>query len=96
MDPNDVIMPGVDALLGHTVAEVERALILRTLQFHFGNRTGAARALGVSVRTLRNKIRQYTSDGIAVPHSQNWRAIKRILPCRFDSESRDHVGASFQ
>ena len=32
-----------------------------------GNRTRAARVLGVSVRTLRNKIRQYSADGIDVP-----------------------------
>ena len=36
-----------------------------------GNRTRAARVLGVSVRTLRNKIRQYSADGIDVPvHSE--------------------------
>ena len=32
-----------------------------------GNRTRAAGVLGVSVRTLRNKIRQYSADGIDVP-----------------------------
>jgi len=52
---------------GQTVEEVERELVLRTLANHRGNRTTAARALGISVRTLRNKIRVYTALGIAVP-----------------------------
>lgn len=52
---------------GQTVEEVERELVLRTLASHRGNRTTAARALGISVRTLRNKIRAYHALGIAVP-----------------------------
>jgi len=32
-----------------------------------GNRTQAARVLGLSVRTLRNKIRVYIAEGIEVP-----------------------------
>jgi len=52
---------------GQTVEEVERELVLRTLANHHGNRTTAARALGISVRTLRNKIRAYAALGIAVP-----------------------------
>jgi len=47
------------ALVGCTVAEVERDLILQTLRHCGGNRTRAADILGISVRTLRNKIRLY-------------------------------------
>ena len=50
-----------------TVADVERELVLHTLASCNGNRTHAARALGVSVRTLRNRIRLYTARGIDVP-----------------------------
>lgn len=61
--PNEI----VPLLIGATVGEVERELVLQTLGRCDGNRTRAARVLGVSVRTLRNKIRQYTADGIDVP-----------------------------
>jgi DNA-binding NtrC family response regulator len=54
-------------LIGSTVTEIERELVLQTLARCDGNRTRAARLLGVSVRTLRNKIRQYVADGLDVP-----------------------------
>ena len=53
--------------VGLTVAEVERDLILNTLTHCSGNRTHAATILGISIRTLRNKIRQYRDDGMKVP-----------------------------
>ncbi len=55
------------SLVGRTVAEVERDLIIDTLEHCLGNRTHAANILGISIRTLRNKLKQYTDDGIAVP-----------------------------
>ena len=54
-------------LVGKTVAEVERDLIIDTLKHCLGNRTHAANILGISIRTLRNKLNQYNSEGIAVP-----------------------------
>jgi DNA-binding NtrC family response regulator len=54
-------------LVGRTVAEVERDLILETLHHTFGNRTHAATILGISIRTLRNKLKQYSEEGMAVP-----------------------------
>ncbi|HVD83112.1 MAG TPA: helix-turn-helix domain-containing protein [Bradyrhizobium sp.] len=57
----------VPLLIGATVGEIERELVLQTLARCNGNRTRAARVLGVSVRTLRNKIRQYMAEGIDVP-----------------------------
>ena len=54
------------SLVGRTVAEVERDLILDTLDHCLGNRTHAARILGISIRTLRNKLSEYTGEGIAV------------------------------
>ncbi len=49
------------------LAEIEREAILRTLERTHGNRTRAAELLGISIRTLRNKLRQYAEAGIAVP-----------------------------
>src|ERR1700733_5040888 len=55
------------ALVGRTVAEVERDLILETLKHCLGNRTHAANVLGISIRTLRNKLNEYSADGMPVP-----------------------------
>jgi DNA-binding NtrC family response regulator len=65
--PNQI----VPLLIGSTVGEVERELVLQTLARCDGNRTRAARVLGLSVRTLRNKIRQYSAEGIDVPGHQD-------------------------
>ncbi len=54
-------------LVGRTVADVERDLILETLQHCLGNRTHAANILGISIRTLRNKLQLYRQEGVAVP-----------------------------
>jgi Fis family transcriptional regulator, factor for inversion stimulation protein len=54
-------------LIGTPLSEIERELIVQTLARCNGNRTHAAKLLGMPVRTLRNKIRCYTADGIAVP-----------------------------
>src|ERR671924_131431 len=47
-----------------SVREMERALIMETLQATNGNRTQAAKILGISLRTLRNKLREYRSSAI--------------------------------
>src|SRR5690606_24515631 len=54
-------------LVGRTVAEVERDLILDTLDHVLGNRTHADNILGISIRTLRNKLNQYADEGTYVP-----------------------------
>ena len=54
------------ALVGRTVAEVERDLILETLKHCLGNRTHAANVLGISIRTLRNKLNEYAAHGLPV------------------------------
>ncbi len=53
-------------LVGRTVADVERDLILDTLGHTLGNRTHAANILGISIRTLRNKLNQYADEGHAI------------------------------
>lgn len=55
------------ALVGRTVADVERDLILETLKHCFGNRTHASNILGISIRTLRNKLNEYADDGVPIP-----------------------------
>jgi len=62
--PTDMAM---GALVGCTVAEVERDLILKTLNHCRGNRTHAANMLGISVRALRNKLNVYASAGASIP-----------------------------
>ena len=57
----------VSWLVGQTVEDVERELVVRTLAHHRGNRTRAARDLKISIRTLRNKIKEYESSGVVVP-----------------------------
>ena len=54
-------------LVGRTVAEVERDLILETLKHCLGNRTHASNILGISIRTLRNKLNEYAADGAPIP-----------------------------
>jgi len=44
---------------GTTVSEIEKQLILKTLEHCSQNRTQAAKLLGISVRTLRNKLKEY-------------------------------------
>ena len=59
----------VESLIGRTIADVERDMIIDTLEHTLGNRTHAANILGISIRTLRNKLNQYKDDGIDVPAS---------------------------
>jgi DNA-binding NtrC family response regulator len=59
------------SLVGRTVADVERDLILETLRRCLGNRTHAASILGISLRTLRNKLTVYAAEGISVPPPNN-------------------------
>jgi len=58
---------GTDHLVGRTVADVEQQLILDTLDHCLGNRTHAANILGISIRTLRNKLKAYSEEGVAIP-----------------------------
>ncbi|MCO6419432.1 sigma-54 dependent transcriptional regulator [Siccirubricoccus sp. KC 17139] len=58
---------GVSALVGRKMEEVERDLILETLTHCLGNRTRAAEILGISIRTLRNKLHEYRAQGVQVP-----------------------------
>ncbi len=58
------------SFVGQTVAQVEQSLILDTLSHCFGNRTHAANILGISIRTLRNKLKEYSEAGVSVTAPQ--------------------------
>ena len=58
------------AFVGQTVADMEQQLILDTPSHCLGNRTHAANILGISIRTLRNKLKEYNEAGVAVPAPQ--------------------------
>ena len=59
------------SLVGRRMDEVERDVILQTLGHTMGNRTHAATILGISIRALRNKLRDYAAQGVPVPPPVN-------------------------
>ena len=68
-------------LVGLPISVVERDLILETLAETHGNRTVSARLLGVSVRTLRNKISEYSAEGFHIPrHESRDKSAETIVP----------------
>jgi DNA-binding NtrC family response regulator len=70
----------VAALVGRRMEEVERELILETLGRCLGNRTRAAEILGISIRTLRNKLHEYRGQGVAVPPAASQLAPGELMP----------------
>jgi transcriptional regulator with PAS, ATPase and Fis domain len=55
--------------VGTTVDEAERQLIIKTLNSTVGNKTRAAEILGISTKTLQNKLKEYRDQGF-VPREQ--------------------------
>ncbi len=51
---------------GMTISEMEKKLIIETLKYTNANRTLAAQLLGISVRTLRNKLNEYRKQGLNI------------------------------
>ncbi len=67
-DNSTIQNPGaVEGIIGRTIADVEREMVINTLDHCLGNRTHAANILGISIRTLRNKLNQYKDDGVDIP-----------------------------
>jgi DNA-binding NtrC family response regulator len=66
-------------LVGRTVSDVERDLILDTLDHCLGNRTHAANILGISIRTLRNKLREYSDSGLSIPSHGEQRPFEQKM-----------------
>jgi two component, sigma54 specific, transcriptional regulator, Fis family len=75
VSPNAAESPMPDArigsLVGQRMVDVEQRLILETLHHCLGNRTHAATILGISIRALRNKLRDYAAHGAAIPAPHN-------------------------
>ncbi len=66
--PAPTVPAGETPGLPPTLRDAEKVLIMRALDHTEGNRTHAAKVLGISVRTLRNKLNEYRSEhGFAVP-----------------------------
>jgi DNA-binding NtrC family response regulator len=61
------VSPQTNPLVGRSVDSVEQELIIDTLNYCLGNRTHAANILGISIRTLRNKLKTYSEQGLNVP-----------------------------
>ncbi len=78
----------IEHLVGHTLARVEREFILQTLRRHLGNRTHAADRLGISVRSLRDRIRNYRTQGECVPNPRDGGPKLQPAHCRADAERR--------
>ena len=51
---------------GLTLREIEKAVILETLKRQNFNRTRAARVLGIGIRTLQRKLKQYRAEATTV------------------------------
>ena len=62
------MQPEWDLAPGTTISEAERRLIMKTLEHTGQNRTQAARLLGISIRTLRNKLHEYGVSREDVAH----------------------------
>jgi two-component system response regulator FlrC len=58
---NAQVHEGGASLVGRTINSVEKDLIMSTLDHCLGNRTHAANILGISIRTLRNKLNEYAA-----------------------------------
>lgn len=56
---------------GLTLEEIERASIIQALKFFYGNRTHAAEALGIALRTMTNKLTKYKAQGYDIPPAPN-------------------------
>lgn len=91
IDPADLFFDksGDDHALGlragTSLRDLEQKLILRTLEETGGNRTRAACLLGISLRTLRNKLREYKSRGVAVsslPPTGNFCPSKQLVAAK--------------
>ena len=68
LDDGSAIAPGpVEGVeqvpVGITMEEIEKQAILRALEQTGGNRTKAAEMLGIGLRTLQRKLKEYRTDG---------------------------------
>ena len=55
--------------IGRSIRDVERELIMRTLEHLNGDKRAAAETLGISLNTLYNRLNAYEAAGVAAPAS---------------------------
>lgn len=60
---SEVFTSAIAKLAGRRLDEVERGLILATIAATDGNKTHAARRMGISLRSLREKVKAYEAQG---------------------------------
>lgn len=60
----------IDHLVGRSVEDVEKELILSTLNHYVGNKNKAAQILGISIRTLANKLKEYEETYHEMPYKK--------------------------
>ncbi len=61
--------PNIDIPPGTSLEDLERAAVEQALAQHHGNRTHAAKTLGISVRTLQRKLKTWGIPVLSVTHS---------------------------
>ena len=61
--------------IGEKMRMVETHFILETLKDHNGNRTHSAKTLGISLRTLRNKINEFAMEGYDIPQPTSGKSL---------------------
>jgi two-component system, response regulator FlrC len=67
--------------IGNDLKILETHFIIETLKSHGGNRTHSAKTLGISLRTLRNKINEFSQEGHDIPKpSLGRKAFKNLQP----------------
>ena len=49
----------ITIVLGTSLKEAEKRLVMRTLEHHELNRTATAKSLGISIRTLQRRLKSY-------------------------------------
>ncbi|HEY8877419.1 MAG TPA: sigma 54-interacting transcriptional regulator, partial [Roseateles sp.] len=65
--PADADVPFITLPIGSSVAEAERVLMLATLRHFNHHKERTAAALGISLKTLYNRLKEYAAEGSAAP-----------------------------
>ena len=65
--PAEPAVPSITLTVGTSLADAERALILATLQHCNHHKERTAAALGVSLKTLYNRLKEYSADELQEP-----------------------------
>ncbi len=71
--------PSAQVATSKPIKEMERETILQSLEAHGGNRTHTAKSLGMSLRTLRHKLKQYREGGFDTRQSRQDKLGKKVL-----------------